>query len=364
MSLAHKIALTLIKNVGSKHAKSLLLAFGDAESVFKAKKEQLLSINGIGEKIAASILSTNALIKARAHLTFINKHQIEVLFYTDDKYPNRLRDCVDAPILLYFKGNADLNHSKIVSIVGTRNATPYGISLCRALIQNLLAYDVLIVSGLAYGIDVTAHQESLNQQIPTVAVLGHGLDRLYPLAHKDIARKMVLNGGLLTEFLPGTLPDKENFPKRNRIIAGLSDVTVVVEAAMKGGALITAEIANSYHKDVFAFPGRTTDPFSEGCNFLIKTNRAALIHHPKDLAYYMGWEVSKRAPQTPQLQLPINLSQLEQQIVSALQVQPLNIDSLSSEIKVAPGKLAMLLLNLEMQGVIRVLPGKRYQLCS
>lgn len=362
MSLVHKIALTLIKNVGSRHAKNLLLAFGNAEAVFAAKKKELLKIDGIGEKIAGSILSTDALAKAKDYLSFITKHQIEVLFYTDDNYPKRLKNCDDAPVLLYFKGKANFNQNKVVSIVGTRNATSYGKELCKKLIEALLPYDVLIVSGLAYGIDVAAHKESLSLAIPTVGILGHGLDRIYPAAHKDIARKMVLNGGLLTEFLPSTLPDKENFPKRNRIIAGISDVTIVVEASIKGGALITAEIANSYHRDVYAFPGRTTDPYSEGCNFLIKTNRAGLINHPKDLIYYLGWDDQKVKKPEIQVQLPLHLSKAEQQIADVLQYQPLSIDELSLKTNVPQSKLTILLLTLEMQGVLMVLPGKLYKL--
>jgi DNA processing protein len=362
MSLVHKIALTLIKNVGSRHAKNLLQTFGNAEAVFKAQKKMLLTIDGIGDKIAESILNTNALIKAEEHLAFINKHHIEVLFYTDKNYPKRLRNCYDAPILLYFKGKANFNHKRVVSIVGTRNATAYGKELCKKLIEVLLPYDVLIISGLAYGIDVAAHKECLSFEIPTVGVLGHGLDRMYPTVHADIARKMVTNGGLLTEFLPGTNPDKENFPKRNRIIAGISDVVVVIEASIKGGALITAEIANSYAKDVYAFPGRTTDKFSEGCNFLIKTNRAGLINHPKDLIYYLCWDDEITEKPKIQKQLPLHLTKLEQQIVDALQNNALSIDELCAKVNLSQSKLSFALLTLEMQGILITLPGKLYQL--
>ncbi|WP_370526653.1 DNA-processing protein DprA [Pedobacter sp. HDW13] len=210
-------------------------------------------------------------------------------FFSEANYPKRLKNCFDAPILLYFKGNANLNQQRIISIVGTRNATDYGRNLCRQLCEVLAPYNVLVVSGLAYGIDVAVHKECIANQTTTVGVLGHGLDRLYPQVHKAVSQKMVLNGGLLSEFPILTNPDRQNFPQRNRIIAGIADVTVVIEASIKGGALITAEIANSYNKDVYAFPGRTNDVYSEGCNFLIKTNRAGLINHPKDLMYYLGW---------------------------------------------------------------------------
>lgn len=362
MSLVHKIALSLIKGVGPMFAKNLLIHFGSAEAVFAATKAQILKIEGIGEIRANSILHTDAIAKAEQQLEFIEKHGIQVLFYADDNYPKRLRNCYDAPLLLYYKGTADLNHSRIVSIVGTRNATSYGKLLCKQLAEALKPYNVIVMSGLAHGIDAAAHKESLNCNIPTVGVLGHGLDRIYPAAHKELTVKMVHNGGLLTEFLPGTNPDRENFPKRNRIIAGIADVTVVVEASLKGGALITAEIANSYNKDVYAFPGRTTDEFSEGCNFLIKTNRAALINTAKDLIYYLGWDDETVKNVEIQTQLPLNLTKDEEQIADILKDNPLGIDDLCLKINWPQSKLAIVLLTLEMQGVIISLPGKIYKL--
>jgi DNA processing protein len=362
MSLIHKIALTLIKSVGHIHAKKLLDHFGTAEAVFKASKEQLIEINGIGEVIANLILQSDALSEAEREIAFLKKHRIKVLFYSDDDYPQRLKNCHDAPILLYYKGNADLNHPRIISVVGTRKATAYGRQLCQQLAETLAPYNVIIVSGLAYGIDVASHKESLVHNIPTVGVMAHGLDRIYPALHKQLARKMVLNGGLLTEFLPNTNPEKENFPKRNRIIAGLSDATIVVEATGKGGALITADIANSYNRDVYAFPGRTTDPFSEGCNFLIKTNRAALINHAKDLVYYLGWDDLLPEKEGIQVQLPIKLSKDEQKVILLLKDASLRIDELAICLNVNQSKLAMVLLNLEMHGILISLPGKVYKL--
>jgi DNA processing protein len=362
MSLVHKIALTLIKGVGPLHAKNLLLKFGSAEAVFSATKSQILNIEGIGEGRANAIISTNAVKQAEQHLDFIEKHNIDVLFYGDENYPKRLRNCYDSPLVLYYKGTSNLNHPRIVSVVGTRKATSYGKQLCKQLIEVLKPYDVIVVSGLAHGIDSAAHKESLNYQVPTVGVLGHGLDRIYPAVHKELTLKMVHNGGLLTEFLPGTIPDRENFPKRNRIIAGIADVTVVVEASLKGGALITAEIANSYNKDVYAFPGRINDEFSEGCNFLIKTNRAGLINDPKDLIYYLGWDDKPVVKAPQQVQLPINLSKEEQCLMQALQNQPLGIDDLCFALNLPQSKLAMHLLTLEMQGFLICLPGKIYKL--
>ncbi|RYD69205.1 MAG: DNA-protecting protein DprA [Sphingobacteriales bacterium] len=352
-----------MKTIGPVNAKNLLAYCGSAEAVFSATRTQLLQIPGIGEKTVQAVLQTDALKRAEEELKFVEKHGIEVLFFSDENYPKRLKNCFDSPILLYFKGKADLNHSRIISIVGTRNATEYGKNLCKQLCEVLAPYHVLIVSGLAYGIDVATHKECINKQIATVGVLGHGLDRLYPQIHKPVAQKMVLNGGLLSEFPTLTNPDRQNFPQRNRIIAGISDATIVVEASIKGGALITAEIANSYNKDVYAFPGRTNDVFSEGCNFLIKTNRAGLINNANDLIYYLGWddevkEKKKQAQTTLQLNLTVN----EQKVVDALQNKQVSIDELSIVLNIQQSKLAIVILTLEMQGIIISLPGKVYKL--
>ena len=360
MSLLYKIALTFVPEVGHVTAKNLLGHFGSAEAVFKAKSHELQQVQGIGPLIAAQVLESNAIREAEKQLKFIEKHEVKTLFFTDDEFPNRLRHCFDAPILLYYKGTANLNHNRILSVVGTRKATEYGRMLCRQLAEVLAPYNVIIVSGLAYGIDIAAHKESLAQGIPTIGVLAHGLDRIYPPLHMPIAQQMTLNGGLLTEFPLKTNPDRENFPQRNRIIAGISDATIVVEATAKGGALITAEIANSYNRDVYAFPGRTTDLFSEGCNFLIKTNRGALINHGKDLVYYLGWEQEK--PNVRQIQLPLGLSSDELKVIELLKNAPLRIDELSLLANISQSKLAMQLLSLEMQGILSTLPGKVYRL--
>ncbi|WGQ08847.1 DNA-processing protein DprA [Pedobacter gandavensis] len=361
MSLIYKIALSMIQNVGHVTAKHLLTHFITPEAVFKADKKALLRVPGVGLITAEHILGKNAILKAKEQLKFIEKYQVKVLFYTDDDYPSRLRNCEDAPILLYYRGTANLNHPRIISIVGTRMATSYGKMLCKQLAEVLAPYDVLIVSGLAYGIDICAHQESLAHGIPTVGVLAHGLDRMYPQVHGPAAQKMVLNGGLLTEFPPYTNPDKENFPKRNRIIAGISDVTIVVEAASKGGALITADLANSYHRDVYAFPGRTTDIYSEGCNFLIKTNRAGLMSHAKDLPYFLGWDESTVKAVLP-TELPADLSEIEVQILKVLKVSDMELDALTHQIGLPQSKLLLHLLTLEIEGLLTSLPGKRYRL--
>ncbi len=362
MTLISKIALTLIKGVGHVTAKNLLATFGEADSIFKASKEALMQVPGVGAGIAAQILETDALEEASRQLRFLEKHKIETLFFKDDNYPRRLRECPDAPIILYYKGTADLNHARIVSIVGTRRATEYGKMLCRQLAETLRSYNVLVVSGLAYGIDIAAHKESLANEIPTIGVLGHGLDRIYPSMHKSIAQGMLRNGGLLTEFPLNTLPDRENFPKRNRIIAGIADVTIVVEATSKGGALITADIAGSYNRDVFAFPGRTTDEYSQGCNFLIKTNRAGLLNHARDLVYYLGWDDPHRKSAERQLKLPVGLSLEELSIVQVLRDAPAMVDEIAIKTTLQQSKLAIHLLSLEMQGVLTSLPGNVYRL--
>jgi len=362
MSLIHKIALTCIDTVGDVHARNLLEHFGSAEAVFSASQPQLMEVPGIGKIISGEIVRSNALKLAEIQLKFIEKRDVQVLFYTDEAYPYRLRNCFDAPVLLYYSGNADLNHHRIISVVGTRKATAYGRQLCKQLCEVLSGYDVLIVSGLAYGIDVAAHQESVYHNIPTVGVLAHGLDRIYPPLHLPVAQKMVLNGGLLTEFPSNTRPEKENFPRRNRIIAGMSDATVVVEATAKGGALITADIADSYNRDVYAFPGRTNDVSSEGCNFLIRTNRAGLIRNAKDLLYSLGWDEIGEQGNPEKLRMLPDLPVEEQQIVEILRHSATGIDELSGRLRMSQSQLAMHLLNLEMQGILISLPGKVYQL--
>ncbi len=337
--------------------------FGDAESVFKASHSKLLKVPGIGEKTISHLNFHEALTKAEDELKFIEKNSVDVIFYTDSTYPKRLKNCNDSPVLLYTKGNANLNSQHIISIVGTRNATEYGKNLCRQLVEELQQYNVLVVSGLALGIDVTAHKECVKLNVPTLGVLGHGLDRMYPSQNRSTAEKMLENGGLLTEYPSGTIPDRENFPQRNRIVAGISDATIVVEASLKGGALITAEIANSYNRDVFAFPGRIGDEFSEGCNFLIRNNKAALLTGVADLAYILGWEKPDNTkPVMEQFVLPIDLSANEQLIFDILQQHklPVAIDDLTIKTNMPTSQLAMNLLNMEMQGYIRSLPGKTY----
>ncbi len=363
MSALHQLALTYLKNIGPTLAKSLIAQFGSAEKVFEATPAKLLKIQGIGDKTVKQLNFKEALLQAEKELKFVEKNNIQILFYADSAYPKRLKNCHDSPILLYYKGNADLNTQRIISIVGTRNATEYGKNLCRQLIEELQKLNILVVSGLALGIDGAVHKECLKYHTKTVGVLGHGLDKLYPSQNRLIAEKMVDCGGLLSEYPSGTMPDRENFPQRNRIVAGIADAIVVVEASVKGGALITAEIANSYNRDVFAFPGRIGDEFSEGCNFLIRNNKAALLSCVADLGYVLGWENNIEVKRTQkQLILPLGLTVEEELIFETIRLNnsPLPIDDLTIKTKLTTSQLAMNLLNMEMQGIIKALPGKIY----
>lgn len=364
MNILDKIALTKIQGIGPKLSRLLLAYSGSVEGVFSNSKKQLMSIPGIGEIVANAILSKSFLKDAEEELKFIQKHNIDVLWIEDKAYPHRLKNCEDAPVLLYHKGNGTLNPSKTVSIVGTRNATSYGKKICEDFIQQLKELDVQIISGLAYGIDIHAHRNALKQNLSTVAVLGHGLDRIYPAAHRETASKLIEQGGLLTEFPSGTNPDRQNFPMRNRIIAGLSDVTVVVEAASKGGALITAEIANTYNRDVCAFPGGIDQEYSAGCNYLIKTNRAHLIRHADDLCYLMNWYKEETNKTSKQLSLlPESLSKDQTKIFNYLKEQEqATIDEISMHCDWPQSKLAIILLEMEMRGYLLSLPGKVFKL--
>lgn len=364
MSILEKIALTKIKGIGPKTSRILLAYCGSVEAIFSSSKKQLLHIPGIGNAVVSAIHSKSYLKEAENELSFIEKHNIDVLWIENSNYPKRLKNCEDAPILLYYKGKNELNHQRTISIVGTRNATSYGKKICEEFIQNLSKINVQIISGLAYGIDIQAHRQSLKNSISTIAVLGHGLDRIYPAAHREIASKMLENGGLITEFASGTNPDRQNFPMRNRIIAGLSDVTIVIEAAKRGGALITAEIANSYNRDVCAFPGGIDQEYSAGCNYLIKTNRAHLIRNAEDLCYLMNWGSKDKNTIDKQLTLlPEDLSKDELRVYNYIhEKEQTTIDDISLYCDWPQSKLAIILLEMEMKGYLLSLPGKVYRL--
>ena len=363
-NLAYKIAISLIPGIGSVTARNLIAYVGSVEGVFSEKEKNLMKIPGIGEVNAQKVIRQNVLERARHEVDFIQKNQIQTFFYLDENYPSRLKNCSDAPIVLYFKGSANLNEKRIISVVGTRNATNYGKDICDELIRNFSekGYRILVISGLAYGIDVQAHKACLKYNVPTIGVFAHGLDTIYPALHSAIASKMLENGGLVTDFISQTKIDRPNFLRRNRIIAGLADATIIVESAEKGGALVTADIANSYNRDVFAFPGRSTDPFSKGCNKIIKLNEAVLIENQADIEKAMNWDVKTSSGRAVQTSLFIELTPEEQKLVDLIKGGDRFVDEITIETQLPMSKVSALLLGLEFKGLIISLPGKMYRL--
>lgn len=360
--LLYEVALTLIPGIGDVNAKKLIAYCGGAEAVFEEKRKNLLNIPGIGERTVESIVSQNVLQRAERELNFADRNGIRILYYLNSDYPRRLQHCYDSPVIIYCKGNTDLNVEKIVGVVGTRNVTDYGKTLTEKLIQDLVDDDVLVVSGLAYGVDTCAHKAALKNNLTTAAVLAHGFQTIYPSANASLSRKMIESGGcLLTEHISGTEPDKENFPKRNRIVSGMIDCLVVVESAAKGGALITAEIANNYDREVFAFPGRIGDTYSEGCNKIIKTNKANLLTNVDDLRYIMRWNDDRKI-QPKQMRMFREFNQEEQKVMDVFGDDNIvYLDKIITDTMLSPTKIASVLLSLEFDGILAALPGKRYQ---
>ena len=362
----YQIGLTMINGVGDVLARQLLQTFGDAEAVFAEKRQTLEKIPGFGTATAAAIKRPEVLLQAEKELAFIEKNQIICYFLTDENYPKRLKECSDAPVLLYFKGSADLNVSHIISIVGTRHATDYGRVMTEELVQTLSQTipGILIVSGLAYGIDICAHRAALKANLPTIGVLAHGLDRIYPSSHRSVAVDMLERGGLLSEFHSGTEPDKPNFVRRNRIVAGMADATIVIESAEKGGSLITADLAFSYGRDVYAFPGRVNDIHSKGCNALIRQNKAGLITSASDLISALCWDIKETASPLPvQTELFFGEDERTAMVMSQLREKwEMHIDRLAVELHLPVRELSSLLFEMEMNGLIRALPGNIYRL--
>jgi DNA processing protein len=362
--LAHQIALSLIPGIGAVTARNLIAYVGSVEGVFQEKEKNLMKIPGVGEVNAQRIIRQNVLDRAKREVDFILKNQIQTLFYLDDNYPVRLKNCNDAPIILYFKGNANLNELRIISIVGTRNATNYGKEICEELIHSFSDrnYKLLVVSGLAYGIDVHAHKACLKYNVPTVGVFAHGLDTIYPSLHSSVASKMLENGGLITDFVSDTVIDRQNFLRRNRIIAGLADATIIVESAEKGGALVTADIANSYNRDVFAFPGRSNDQYSRGCNKIIKLNEAVLVENAADIEKAMNWDVKISFPRVFQASLFEEFTPEENKLIDLLKEGDRFVDEITAETQMQMSRVSALLLGLEFRGLVISLPGKMYRL--
>jgi DNA processing protein len=361
--LLYRVALSYIPGIGDIHTKALVNIYGDASNIFKARKKDLEQIEGIGSIKASAITTFNNFSAAEKELFFIDKYKILPLFITDDKYPKRLLNCFDSPTMLYYRGNADLNTNKIIGIVGTRTNDDYGRSICEKLINGFAEHDILVVSGLAFGIDSIAHKSALKNNLKTVGVLAHGLDRIYPSQNKLMAKEIIEQGGLLTDFKSGSKPDKQNFPKRNRIVAGMCDAIVVIQSGLKGGSLITAELANGYNKDVFAIPGRIGDSKSEGCNYLIKNNKAAMITSSEDVIENMSWSETKKVNPKKQKELFIELTANEKIIFNIIMpAGQLHIDEIYLKSNLSSSSVAEALLMLEMQNVVASLPGKIYKL--
>lgn len=358
------LALHFVPGIGDFLIKQLVSYCGSAQDVFKLSEGRLLKIPNVGQVTVAALKSADPFKSAEDEIRKAEKHETKLLFYYDSDYPSRLKHFDDCPSLLYVKGNLDLNAKRTVGIVGTRQATPYGKEMVEQIVRDLVPLQTTIISGLAYGIDIHAHKEALKNNLPTLGVMGSGIDVVYPALHKEVAKRMMENGGLATENPFGAKPDAHNFPARNRIISAMSDALIVVEAAEKGGALITAEIANSYNKDVFAVPGAVGQTYSEGCNKLIKINKAHLMTGVKDIEYIMNWR--REGPIEEQVtQLDLNLfDQDERVVVDILREKktPIMIDELSRKAAIQPGVLASLLLNLEFKNVVKSLPGKMYKL--
>ena len=361
--LFHLMALLKVEGIGDVNAKKLISQCGGVTNVFKERKSTLLKISGVGDSIINRLKDDSIFKRTEKELNFIEKNEIESITFYDDKYPKRLKHCFDAPLVLFLKGKMKFERQKIISVVGTRQMTGYGKKVLEDLFEDLKEFNPIIVSGLAYGVDIYAHQLAMKYNFQTIAVLAHGLDRIYPAVHKNDAVKMQDNGGLLTEFWSGSRPDRENFVKRNRIVAGLSQATILIESAEKGGSLITADIANSYNRDVFAVPARISDKYSVGCNNLIKTNRASVLTSAKDLAYILNWEKAINNNQkTIQKQLFIELNEYEKTIYNYLLKegkQQLDVISLHCNFPIY--KTASILLNLELKGITRPLPGKYFE---
>lgn len=363
----YTLALTRIPGLGLIGACSLVRTLGGASEVFLHRKELRELVPEVSDKLVKALDCPEAFRRAEEELEFAEKNRIQCITLNDAAYPSRLRECEDAPLALFYRGNVSLDALRVVSLVGTRHATSYGEDLCHAFVRDLkeLCPDVLLVSGLAYGIDIHAHRAALQFGFPTVGVLAHGLDRIYPAAHRKTAIAMMDQGGLLTEFMSGTNPDRQNFVKRNRIVAGMSDATIVVESAAKGGALITAELAESYHRDCFAFPGRTTDAYSIGCNELIRNNRASLILSAEDFVKAMGWTHPDDKPNAiVQRELFPELSEDERKVVDLLRQTPegIQINALVVGANIPINRMSALLFELEMKGVVRAMAGGVYRL--
>jgi DNA processing protein len=356
------LRLQKCKAVGDILAKKLIVNVGDVSQIFKEKATSLSKINGIGNHVLKHLFDEKNVKLAAEELKYVQENRIAYSYFLEDDYPTNLQHCIDSPILLFQDGNIDFSNQKIISIVGTRNMSSYGRDFCNQLVKDLAQYNPIIVSGFAYGVDICAHKAAVKNNLQTVAVLAHGLDEIYPKVHKKYINQVSENGGFLTEFWHNETPLRENFLKRNRIVAGISKATIIIESAAKGGSLVTADIANSYDKDVFAVPGRTTDLYSKGCNNLIKNNRAFLLNSAEEIVKMLNWDLYEK-PKVIQKKLFLDLDEKEQKIYDLLHEKGKQmLDVISLECNIPIYQLSAILLQMELKGVSKPLPGKMFEL--
>lgn len=361
--LFYTLALIRTEGIGDVFARKLLDSFGSAENIFLAQKQDFNKISRLPDNVISRILKQTSFKIAEKEVAFIQKQNLKVYGIESEDYPEKLKHCPDAPILLFSTGSTAINNRKVLSIVGTRQITSYGVSFCQKLIEELTPYNPVIISGFALGTDICAHLSAIDNGLQTIGVLAHGFDRVYPSSHKKYVRQIEENGGFLTEFWSGTVPEKENFVKRNRIVAGISDATIVIESPSKGGSLITANLANDYSREVFAVPGKTTDKYSEGCNNLIKTQRANLLTSTQDILYMLNWDAQPKKRKTIQKQLFLELNPEEQKIYDYLTKNGKELlDLIAKGTEIPVYKAAAVLFDLEMKGVVRPLPGKMFEI--
>lgn len=351
------------KAIGDILAKKLIVNVGNVAQLFNEKPSTLEKINGIGAHAIKHLFDKENLTCAENELKYIRDNGISYTYFLDDDYPKNLLNCIDSPVLIFKDGNINLENRKIISIVGTRNMSSYGRSFCNELIANLKEHNPIIVSGFAYGVDICAHKAAIEHNLQTIAVLAHGFEQIYPKVHKKYIHQLNENGGFFTEFWSEEQPLRENFLKRNRIVAGISQATIIIESAEKGGSLVTADIANSYNRDVFALPGRSTDIYSKGCNNLIKNNRATLLTSAKDVVELLNWDLESKPKEAVQQQLFVELNTIEQKIYDVLfskGKQLLDVIALDCNIPVF--QLSSILLQMELKGVVKPLPGKMFEI--
>jgi DNA processing protein len=351
------------KAIGDILAKKLIVNVGDVAQIFKEKSTTLQRINGIGSHVIKHLLDSKNILEAEQELAYIKKNNIEYTYFLEDDYPKNLHNCIDSPILFFKDGNINFNNDKIISIVGTRNMSSYGRDFCTKLVEGIAEFNPIIVSGFAYGVDICAHKAAIKNNLQTIAVLAHGFEQIYPKVHKKYINQVNENGGFLTEFWSEEQPLRENFLKRNRIVAGISKATIIIESASKGGSLVTADIANSYDRDVFALPGRVTDVFSKGCNRLIKNNQAHVLTSASDIIKMLNWDLSEQAKKPIQKQLFVELNFEEQILYDYLLKNGKQLlDIIALECNIPLFQLSAILLKMELKGITKPLPGKMFEL--